>query len=152
MFIPRKTDILALPILLGFVLVASSYQAKHHLRPEMPDGFFRPGQNSKNPALDQRIASAYWETVVMDVQWKYGYAYPLPADPPEEFRINAQALEPEASDQAIRMLYWHRLQQIWYTPEIWDERYSWDFGWLSGPAVSVSKWMEGEAGHLFPSH
>jgi hypothetical protein len=152
MFIPRKTDFLILPILFGFILFASSYHGKFHLRPEMPAGFYQQDRSSRRPSLDEKIAWAYWETAVMDVQWKYGYAHPLPPDPPEDFQIDAKALGPTASDPATRMLYWHRLQQVWYLPETWSEDYGWDLGWLSAPVISAGNWVKDEAGRLIPAH
>jgi hypothetical protein len=137
MFFNRQTAALFFPIILLFVLLlrfallgGSHDEGRYHLRTEMPAAFFQVDTNSKRPSLDERIAWAYWETAVMEVQWKYGYYHPLPPDPPAEFRIDATALGPDAADPATRMLYWHRLQRIWYLSETWQRDSGWEFGWL----------------------
>src|SRR3989442_15514656 len=103
MFYRRHSDKLIIPIIIIVVLIASSYRAKYHLQTQMPAGFFNEN-NSRNPT-DEKIAWAYWETALMEVQWKYGYSHPLPADPPPEFQIDGRALGPAASDPATRTLY-----------------------------------------------
>jgi hypothetical protein len=151
-FYRRRIDKLLIPIMLLVVLIASSYRAKYHLRNEMPGGFFQEETKSKTPALDKKIASAYWERALMEVQWKYGYSHSLPPNPPEEFQINAAALGEVAADPATRMLYWHRLQQIWYSPETWKKEYGWDLTWFRDPLTSGAEWIKGEASRLFSVH
>jgi hypothetical protein len=50
------------------------------------------------------------------------------------------------------MLYWHRLEKLWYTPEIWNEDYGWDLGWVAAPVVSVNDWVKDEVEHLHLRH
>jgi hypothetical protein len=140
MFFDRQTEVLLIPIILIFVLfvfIGNSHRdGRYHLRTEMPAAFFPVDTNAKRPSLDERIAWAYWETAVMEVQWKYGYYHPLPSDPPAEFQIDATALGPEAADPATRMLYWHRLQRIWYLSETWQRDSGSGFSWLGGRRTS----------------
>jgi hypothetical protein len=143
MFFNRQTAALFFPIILLFVLLlrfallgGSQDKGRYHLRTEMPAAFFQVDTKSKKPSLDERIAWAYWETAVMEVQWKYGYYYPLPPDPPAEFQIDATALGPEAADPATRMLYWHRLRRIWYLSETWQRDSGWGFSWLGDHRAS----------------
>ncbi len=149
MFFRHHTDKLLIPIILGIALVATSYRAKYHLKTEMPSAFFQEEQRSKKPSLDQKIAWAYWETAQMEIQWRYGYSHPLPSDPPAEFQVDAKALGPTASDPATRLLYWRQLQRVWYSPEIWQKDYGWDFGWLADPITSGGGWLKNEADRLF---
>src|SRR5713101_4314668 len=132
MFVRRHTDKLLIPIGLGILLILLSYHPKHHLRAEMPPGFFHEETRSKK-SPDEKIAWAYWESAQMDIQWKYPYSHPLPADPPPEFRIDAAALGPMATDPAVRLLYWHRLQQAWFLPESWNSDYGWSLDWTGSP-------------------
>ena len=85
----------------------------------------------------------------MNVQWKYPHGHPLPIDIPPEFGIDAPALGAAASAPATRELYWHRLQQIWYSPETWKETYEWNWGWASDPLNSGAQWLKDTMGKLF---
>jgi hypothetical protein len=141
MFYRHHTDKLLIPFGLVIVLFATSYRTKYHLRSEMPAGFFEQEEQTRKPSLEQKIAWAYWESAVMNVQWKYPYSHPLPPDPPAEFQVDAKALGPGASDPATRVLYWHRLQRVWYLPESWQKNYGWDFSWLGSPISSGADWL-----------
>ncbi len=149
MFFRHHTDKLLIPVGLVIVLFVTSYRAKYHLRSEMPPAFFEQDQQSRKPSLDQKIAWAYWESALMNVQWKYPYSHPLPLDPPAEFQVDAKALGPMASDPATRMLYWHHLQRVWYLPETWQKDYGWDFSWLGDPMTSGADWLRNAANRLF---
>jgi hypothetical protein len=153
MFFRHGLDKLIYPLVLLILLFLISYRPKYHLRTEMPPAFFSaPSTNTQQRDLETRIAWAYWESAVMDVQWKYPHGRPLPPDPPAEFRINAKALGPTASDLATRQLYWRRLQQIWYAPEIWTKDYGWDWGWASDPIGSTGQWLKEQTDRLFSVH
>ena len=149
MFIPRHTDKLIIPFIVVILLFASSYRAKYHLRTEMPQAFFAEDTHAQKPSLEEKIAWAYWESAVMDVQWKYPYSHPLPTDPPAEFRVDASALGSKASDAATRELYWRQLHRVWYEPDTWQKDYGWDFGWISDPATSGGNWFRNAMDHLF---
>ena len=132
-------------------MIAFSYRPKYHLRGEMPSEFFPATAAAKSSAqrsLDQEIAWAYWESAQMDIQWKYPHGQTLPVDPPPEFRVDAKALGPSASDPATRQLYWRRLQKVWYTPETWQKQYQWDMNWASDPLTSAGEWLRDETGKL----
>ena len=153
MFFRHSLDKLIYPFIVLVLLIAISYRPKYHLRAEMPPTFFSADSESvKQRDLEKRIAWAYWESAVMDVQWKYPHGRPLPPDPPAEFRINAQALGPTASDLATRQLYWRRLQQIWPAPETWTKDYGWDWGWASDPIGSAGQWIKEQTDRLFSVH
>ena len=148
MFFRHHTDKLIIPIILGAFFVGISYRARYHLRPDMPAAFFTQEKSGK-PTLEQKIAWAYWETAVLNVQWRYPYSHPLPIDPIPEFQIDAKALGPGASDPATRLLYWRRLQEIWYLPETWQKDYGWDFSWVRHPIDSGSEWLKEVTDDLF---
>lgn len=152
MFFRHHTDKLLIPFGLVIVLFVTSYRAKYHLRSEMPAAFFDEDQKSKKSSLDEKIAWAYWESAVMNLQWKYPYSHPLPIAPPGEFQVNAIALGPTASDPATRLLYWRHLQRVWYLPEAWQKDYEWDFSWLGDPVSSGGGWLRNTADRLFTIH
>ena len=152
MFFRHHVDKLIIPIVLAIIFVAASYRSKYRLRTDMPSDFFQQQTNSSKPSLEQRIAWSYWEAAVMNVQWQYPYSHPLPVDPPPEFQINAAALGPGAADAATRLLYWHRLQQIWYLPETWEKVYGWDFTWVSHPIDSSGNWLRDITNNVFGSN
>ncbi len=150
MFFRHGLDKLIYPVIGIALLVFVSYRPKYHLRAEMPADFSSAdSSDTKQRTLEQRIAWAYWESAQMDIQWKYPHGHPLPADPPPEFRINAQALGPAASDSSTRQRYWHRLQQVWYAPDSWTRDYGWDWGWASDPLASTGQWLREETDRLF---
>jgi hypothetical protein len=101
--------------------------------------------------LDQKIAWAYWESARMDIQWKYPHGQTLPPDPPQEFRVDAKALGPGATDPATRQLYWRRLRSVWYTPETWERKYVFDMNWASDPLGAAGTWLREEISRLLRS-
>jgi len=150
MFFRHGLDKLIYPVIAIALLIFVSYRPEYHLRTEMPADFSSAASSgTKQRTLEQRIAWAYWESAQMDIQWKYPHGHPLPADPPAEFRIDAQALGPAASDPSTRQLYWHRLQTVWYAPDSWTRDYGWDWGWASDPLSSTGQWLREETDRLF---
>jgi hypothetical protein len=120
----------------------------------VPTEFFPAGASSSTAAkrsLDQKIAWAYWESAGMDIQWKYPHGQTLPPDPPQEFRVDAKALGPAASDPATRQLYWRRLRSVWYKPETWQRKYEFDMDWASDPLTSAGTWLREEMSRLLGS-
>ena len=142
MFFRHNSHKLVIPLAVIIFLLVVSYQPKYHLRANMPEGFFPQEAHTSKPSLDEKIAWAYWENAQMDIQWKYSHGHPLPQDPPADFQISAKALGPTASDQATRMLYWHRLQQVWSLPETWDKVYEFDWKWMSDPFAGIGEWFK----------
>ena len=154
MFFRHHLDKVIYPLIALALLAIISYRPKYHLRPDMPAGFFSPTDStpSQKRGVEQRIAAAYWESAQMDVQWKYPYSHPLPPEPPPEFRIDAPALGPAASDPTTRELYWHRLQQVWYAPETWTKEYGWDWSWVSDPLADAGQWIRNKASSMVSEH
>src|SRR5262249_44499378 len=150
MFFRHHTDKLIYPIILLVIVILLSYRPKYRLRSDMPSAFFA-GSVQKND-IQRRIAGAYWENAQTDIQWKYPYGQTLPVEPPEEFRIDARPLGPVAADAATRALYWHRLQQVWSSPEAWTQNSEWDWNWTTDPFTSVSEWLRDHADLWLRAH
>jgi hypothetical protein len=75
--------------------------------------------------LEEKIARAYWDCAVKQVQWKYGYASRLPDDPPPEFSISASEIGPVATDEAVRRHYWQQLRANWNISSAWKSQFEW---------------------------
>ncbi|MBV9183373.1 MAG: hypothetical protein JO356_18890 [Acidobacteria bacterium] len=151
MFFPHTFDKLIYPAVVLGLLIAVSYHPRYHLRRDMPPGFYEPSPTitAAQKRLEERVAWAYWESALMDVQWKYPHGHPLPYDPPPEFQVNALALEPVASDPVTRQVYWRRLQHVWYDPDTWAEDYDWDWEWANQPVISTTEWFRDKVGRMF---
>ena len=150
MFFRHSADKLIYPLVALFILVLISYRPAYRLRTEMPQAFY-PAKEPCGPKrpVEEKIACAYWDRALMNIQWKYPHEHSLPAEAPPEFRIDAPALGPLASDPATRQLYWHRLQGIWYVPEIWQQQYEWDWGWAHDPLGSGAQWLRETVDRFF---
>jgi hypothetical protein len=153
MFFRHSTDKLIYPFIAVVILVAISYRPAYRLRTDMPMEFFPATEpcGPKRP-VDQKIACAYWDSAQMNIQWKYPHGHPLPQNIPPEFGIDAPALGLAASAPQTRELYWHKLQQVWYSPETWSNRYEWSLGWASDPLTSTGQWLKDSMGRLFSIH
>ena len=162
MFSQRTLDrflILVAPIAL---FVYASTRPIARLRADMPSQFpdVPASATRKERAEEERRAQAYWNCALTFIQWRYTYGSPLPDDPPEEFRVGAQAATPtegpigadtaanhhkeRSQDQlgAARIRYWRRLRQVWLTPDGWKTSREWSTQWLTGPVAEGVKWIE----------
>lgn len=126
MAVRRKYDIV---IIIGLVLAAVAYGAsrtEYRLQPDMPREFF---DSSTVPptkrAMEQKIAAAYWNCAVKEVQWKYGYSSRLPEEPLPEFSVSVNEIGPAARDESIRRRYWSQLRTIWNLSSAWKTEYQW---------------------------
>ena len=152
MFFRHHSDKVMLPIIFVIALFVSSYRGKYHLKAQMPAAFLGQDLPSKKASLEEKIAEAYWKSAQMNIQWRYPYSSPLPPDPPPVFQINAPDLGPAASNPATRSLYWQHLQRVWYSPEIWEKHYGWDFSWISDPLASGGTWLKNITDKAFGVH
>jgi len=151
MFFRHSYDKFVYPFIVVAVLIAVSYRPKYHLRRDMPTEFFRSSAELSSNAkwsVDKRIAWAYWESAQTDIQWRYPRGSSLPPNPPAEFYVDGKTLGPAATDPLTRMLYWHRLQEVWYGPETWQKDYEWDLGWANDPLTSAGQWLREKAAGL----
>jgi hypothetical protein len=125
----RKHDILAIIVLALIVVSVASFRSEFRLRPQMPAVFFDRTQIlPERRASEERIARAYWNCAVEQVQWKYGYAHRLPDEPPAEFSL-LSAMGPIANDAAIRHRYWQKLRAAWSVSSAWNNQ--WEFSFVA---------------------
>jgi hypothetical protein len=138
---------LVIGVLLAGVLVVAyaAFQAKFHLRAEMPPEFVEdsPSWSAQKQAQEARMARAYWQCALA-IQWQYGYGKRLPDDPPPEFLITTQEVGTAAFDAGSRLRYWRRLQHVWYLPDSWEKTYTLDAGSLTASLRSAGDWLEQE--------
>lgn len=135
MAIRRKYDIVIIVAVVLGGLAFACFRPERRLQPAMPPEFFdrtkfAPGKR----AAEEKIAAAYWNCAVTQVQWKYGYASRLPEAPPPEFGISAAEIGPIAKDDAVRRRYWTQLRSTWYVATAWKTEYAWS-------SVSFLQWL-----------
>ena len=167
LFKRQKTDwLLAAVVLVGIFLYAS-YQPRFRLRTEMPPEFVDlsadpppahpPKRNGAKTGLmkvpvtqvdEAKIARVYWDCLVDDVQWRYGYGHSLPNDPPAEFNVGMAEKNPGDEDAATRLRYWHRAQRFWYIRSAWSAKYEWNFDWTTNSIQNGGDWLHRLFQHL----
>jgi hypothetical protein len=109
----------------------------------MPVEFFDPGVlPAARVTTEKRVALAYWRCAVMQIQWEYGYARRLPADPPANFVIRTEEAGALANDPVPRARYWRRLQEVWDVPSSWQHHYEWSTISLRESFRSAADWFE----------
>ncbi len=124
----RKYDI---AIIIGIVLVVlsiASFRSEFRLQSEMPKEFFDSTRVPREKrSSEEKIAQAYWDCAVKEVQWKYGYAHRLPDDPPPEFILSSADIGPVGKDEAVRRYYWQKLRSTWNLSSAWKNQWEWSF-------------------------
>ena len=141
MAVQRRYDILAIIAVAVAIAAYASVRSEYRLRTAMPVEFFDAASvPAAHRAEEERIARAYWNCAVKQVQWKYGYGHRLPDGPPDEFAIRAG--EVSATDAASRAHYWQKLRDVWGISTAWNEQYAWDSGSLRNSVNSAGEWME----------
>ena len=132
--------ILTLIVLLAAagLFASESFSPVYRLCATMPPGFVdAPASlSAEKRSAEEKLAGDYWNCAVDEIQWRYGYGYRLPQDPPSDF--NVASVDPAANSalnadaKAARARYWLRLQRAWYVPDNWTKSYQWDVRWMSG--------------------
>jgi hypothetical protein len=150
MALRRKYDIVIIVLLVLAALAYASFSSGFRLQAEMPVQFFDgshlpPAKRSS----DEKIAKAYWDCAVKQVQWKYGYASRLPDDPPPEFGVSATEVGPVAKDEAIRRHYWQQLRATWHISTVWKTEYLWSSVSFRQSLRSAGAWWSQAARDLF---
>jgi hypothetical protein len=126
MALRRKYDIAIILTLVLAVLAYGSFSSEFRLKADMPAEFFEASQIPPSKrALEEKVAKAYWDCAVRQVQWKYGYASRLPDDPPPEFGLSSTEVGPIAKDEAVRRRYWQQLRATWHLESAWTNEYVW---------------------------
>lgn len=124
----RKYDIAAIVVLVLALLAFASFRSEFRLVSDMPPEFFDAKQLPRDKRVaEEKIAKAYWDCAVKQVQWKYGYAHRLPDDPPAEFSISAAEAGPAGIDQKVRSYYWQKLRSTWNVSSVWKSQWEWNF-------------------------
>ena len=122
----RKYDIAIIVTLVLIALAYASFNSEFRLKEDMPAEFFDASQLSPaQRASEEKIAKAYWDCAVKQLQWKYGYASRLPDGPPPEFGVASMQVGPVAKDEAVRRHYWQQLRATWHVQSAWHNEYVW---------------------------
>ena len=126
MAIRRKYDIVIIVVLVLAGLAFACFRPEYRLQSSMPLEFFDPTQvPAAKRAAEEKIAAAYWNCAITQVQWKYGYASRLPDAPAPEFGLSVNEVGPVAKDETVRRHYWAQLRSTWYVSSAWRTEYAW---------------------------
>lgn len=137
----RKHDIAVIFALILLALTFAFTRTEFRLKSEMPLEFFdRRSIAPERRASEEQIANAYWACAVNQIQWKYGYAYRLPDDPPSEFSVSAYNVGPAANDEAVKRRYWRKLRTTWNLSSVWNTRYTWSIVSFRQSLRSAGDW------------
>ncbi len=143
MAVHRRYDIIAIVIAVICIAGYASFRSEFRLRRDMPREFFDGTTvRAQVRAPEERVAKAYWNRAVMEVQWKYGYAHRLPEEPPAEFAVTEEEAGSAAYDPALRAHYWQRLRQVWTVSSVWQEKFEWNTISLRQSLQSAGAWLE----------
>jgi hypothetical protein len=150
LFKRQKVDWLFVPILAIGLFTYASYQPRFQLRPDMPAEFLdAPSVGPpQKPTTEEMIAREYWNSLVRDIQPKYGYGYSLPSDPPADFALSVQGAHMSPEDASTRIRYWRKAQHVWYLPSAWQKTYEWDFHWTSDLTQNFADWLHRQLQHV----
>ena len=150
MLVNRKFDAIVAVAIVG-LLAYATLQPQYRLRADAPPEFMREAHAMppQKRALEEKVARAYWNCAVTEIQWRYGYGHRLPQSAPAEFTISSPELGPTASDSDTRARYWNRLQEVWYMRTIWSKEYGWNFRSLSDSFEAAGRWFEEHIFRLF---
>lgn len=149
LFKRQKVDWLMVPMLAIGLFTYASYQPKFRLRPDMTAEFLdAPVGSPPRQTAEEQIARAYWNSLVNDIQPKYGYGYTLPSDPPTDFSLASAGAGVAQEDPATRIRYWRKAQHVWYLPNAWQRSYEWDFHWTSSMTQNVADWLHRQLQHV----
>jgi len=126
MALRRRYDVFIIAALVLAAIAYASLSSEFRLQADMPREFF-DGSNlpAAKRSSEEKIAKAYWECAVKQVQWKYGYASRLPDDPPPEFGLSSSDVGPVAKDETVRRHYWQQLRATWHVSGAWKNEYVW---------------------------
>ena len=148
----RTVDRFLLVAIPAGLFVYASTRPIVRLRADMPSQFVDApaSASAKHRAEEERTARAYWNCAVTLIQWKHSYGSPLPEMPPPEFRIDEKPVAPGMVSDA-RLRYWHRLQSLWLSPEVWTASRGWSTQWLTEPIAQAAGGIEDYFGSLLKS-
>ncbi len=145
MFSKKTVTLMFVAAVVGLVVYAS-FQPTLRLKQEMPRDFMDDIRSwpPQKRAQEEKLARAYWQCALNNVQWNFGYGHRLPDAPPAEFLVTAKDVGTAASDTGSRIRYWHNLERVWYQSSSWEKTYGFDLN-----SVSVSLQAAGTRLELF---
>jgi len=112
------------------------------LRVKPPAAFFddSPSWTAKQRARKNELARAYWDIAVRDIETKYGFGSSLPADPPDNFKVEEKSASGTASkvDASARTRYWEKLREVWPQSDSWERTSDWNLDWIRNAWDSAS--------------
>ena len=89
----RKYDMVVIIVLLLALLAFASSRSEFRLQSDMPAEFFDANRVPREKRIsEEKVAKAYWDCAVKDLQWKYSYTSRLPDDPPTANRTGTHVL------------------------------------------------------------
>ena len=139
LYSPALNKYLIVLIPAAMLLYTTSHPVSR-LRLDMPASFAEV--STRASAVDRaeaaRVAQAYWNVAVEKLQWRCGFGCPLPADPPDDFRISDELFEARLDSRAR---YWGRLRKAWTSPGSWRTEREWSTTWLTRPASRFMQWV-----------
>jgi hypothetical protein len=146
MAVHRRYDIIAIVAAVILLALYASIRSEFRLRPAMPVEFFDASRvPAEKRAAEAKIAEAYWNCAVTQIQWQYGYAHRLPDEPPAEFSVTVAAAGSAAQDSAVRARYWQKLRGVWGISTVWHQEYEWNTISLTESLQSAGQWLERQA-------
>jgi hypothetical protein len=150
MALRRKYDIVIIVTLVLAALAYASFSSEFRLQANMPAEFFDGSHLlSAKRAAEEKIAKAYWDAAVKQVQWKYGYASRLPDDPPPEFGVSSSEVGPVAKDETVRRHYWLQLRATWHVASAWKTEYVWSSASFRQSLRSAGDWWGQTTRNIF---
>ena len=141
--VQRRYDIIAITFVAICLASYASIRSEFRLRQDMPVEFFDPSHVPPGKRTsEEKVARAYWNCAVTQIQWKYGYAHRLPEDPPDDFTLTTEQAGSAAKDPALRERYWQKLRALWGVSTMWERRYEWNTDTLRNSLQSAGQWLE----------
>jgi hypothetical protein len=124
---------LFLIIVAFFLALSLSTQTVMQLRNDAPTEFAddSPAWNAKRRDREHEVAQAYWRAAAVTLQAKYPFGSDLPADPPDEFRVDS-TYDPPGGAKALaelRLHYWGSVRAAWHQRSFWVEIQEPDTTW-----------------------
>ena len=150
MALRRRYDIVIIVLLVLTALAYASLSREFRLQADMPVQFFDSSHFSRGErASEEKIAKAYWNCAARQLQWKYGFASRLPADPPPEFSVSSSEIGPVAKNDAVRRHYWLKLRTIWNVSSVWKTEYGWSSSSFRERLRAAGEWWSQVARDIF---
>lgn len=142
----------ALVLILAGLFVYRSTRPVVRLSADPPPSFYDHNRNwGHQQTQHERVARAYWNVAIQQIQNRYSPAWPLPADPPPQFRISAEATTLESGMMTARNYYWERLRNVWNERDAWVVSYGWNTSWAESALNSLPQYLPKSVTAVFQS-